>query len=313
MESFSKTELEELYKVFLLTYAGNIKLKDFKARMDLKEILARDYRKDTLSKLDSKIPVSGMFIGIKDESRKYKLDKDLKPINLLSPHIESFCERYEILEHINEHKKTYGFRASLFFDKQTKEYFLTIAGTDMCEHAFFKELDLWDIYADFCIFSFCLPYLQFSNMLKFYKDLKQKYVLDETNFYVLGHSLGGYLAQILSLAFFDKIKKGYFFQSPGARDFYLGLFARSKLTSFEKEVLKNYKANKKRKDLESKLVDITTFKNADSKHYLQKNFIQLFGKKVACKRYELYLGRFDTHHPGCALLPVYDYLKLSHN
>ncbi|WP_143428441.1 hypothetical protein [Helicobacter sp. 11S02629-2] len=309
----SKQDLKRLYEISLLAFAGNVKLKDFKKGMDLKEILQRDYRKDKLTRLDSKIPFGGMFIGLRDESGKYKLDKDSKPINRLLPHVESFCNRFTILEHINEYSHTFGFRASLFFDTKTKEYYLSLAGTDMSEYAFFNEVDWWDIYADMCLMAGFLPYLEFKSMLRFYSYIKQRYALDETNFYIVGHSLGGYLSQILSVAFLSEIKKGYFFQAPGAKGFHIGPFARLKLSPYEKQVLKNYFRNETSKLLESKLVNINTFRDANSKGYFQRNFVQLFGKKVACKEYELYLGRFDTHHPGCALLPICDYLKLSHN
>ncbi|TDJ86597.1 DUF2974 domain-containing protein [Campylobacter volucris] len=125
-----------------------------------------------------------------------------------------FVKNYEILEHINEKhpQSKMGFRASFIYDKKRKNYILAFAGSDLNPLCF----DVKDFYSDFLILLNKKPKGQIQSMHHFYNNLKQKYTIDE-NLIIIGHSLGGYLAQIFARTFPKAIQEVYAFQTPGLK------------------------------------------------------------------------------------------------
>lgn len=105
-----------------------------------------------------------------------------------------------------------GFRACFIYDKKRKNYILAFAGSDLNPLCF----DVKDFYSNFLILLNKKPKGQIQSMHHFYNNLKQKYTIDE-NLIIIGHSLGGYLAQIFARTFPKAIKEVYAFQAPGLK------------------------------------------------------------------------------------------------
>ena len=114
-----------------------------------------------------------------------KLDGDFTPTQA-----KRFFEKYELLNH--QPNTSSGFSATLFQDKESKEYILAIRGTENGS----------DIKADAKLFSRNIPQDQYFDMLLFYQDCIQKnHITKSTYLTITGHSLGGTLAQLFALSF----------------------------------------------------------------------------------------------------------------
>ena len=104
----------------------------------------------------------------------------------------NFAKRYEIKYH--QPNTSSGFSATLFQNKESKEYILAIRGTE----------GLWsmDIFADAKLSSGSIPQDQYFDMLLFYQDCIQKnHITKSTHLTITGHSLGVTLAQLFALSF----------------------------------------------------------------------------------------------------------------
>ena len=123
-----------------------------------------------------------------DHSRLFnpeKLNGDFTPTQA-----KRFFEKYELLNH--QPNTSSGFSATLFQDKESKEYILAIRGTENGS----------DIKADAKLFSRNIPQDQYFDMLLFYQDCIQKnHITKSTYLTITGHSLGGTLAQLFALSF----------------------------------------------------------------------------------------------------------------
>lgn len=185
--------LQELYDYSLVAYCANVFLGQslpkqayLKNKFILQALTNPFYKKD-------KIPVG----GFNNAFLAYR-----------------FIKNYEILEHINE-KHSYskmGFRANFIYDKKRKNYILAFAGSDLNPLCF----DFKDFYSDFFILLGKNPKGQIQSMYYFYDQLKQKYPIDK-NLIIIGHSLGGYLAQAFARSFPNAVKEVYAFQAPGLK------------------------------------------------------------------------------------------------
>ena len=122
-----------------------------------------------------------------DHSRLFnpeKLNGDFTPTQA-----KKFFEKYELLNH--QPNTSSGFSATLFQNKESKEYILAIRGTE-------DERDYW---AD-GNFPFKIPQYQYFDMLLFYQDCIEKGCIEKsTSLTITGHSLGGALAQLFALSF----------------------------------------------------------------------------------------------------------------
>ncbi|EMZ36939.1 DUF2974 domain-containing protein [Helicobacter bilis] len=115
---------------------------------------------------------------------------------------KQFFERYDLLKHYPNTES--GFSATLFQNKETKEYTLAIRGTE--------PSDTGDLKTDARMALGYIPQGQYNDMLRFYNQCKAKYpaMTESKSLNIAGHSLGGALAQMLTLSICDnKNRKDY--------------------------------------------------------------------------------------------------------
>lgn len=139
----------------------------------------------------------------------------------LSTRTKNFVNRFKLLHHtaLESFFSQSGFSATLFQDTQAtsknSEYIFAIRGSNDANDII---TDLKDIFA-----SKSNPKEQYFDMLLFYQDcIKQGYITETTPLIVVGHSLGGALAQLFALSFATAenaniIKEVYTFNAPGAK------------------------------------------------------------------------------------------------
>ena len=135
--------------------------------------------------------------------------------NFTPTQTKRFFERYDLVEHCPNTDS--GFSATLFQNKETKEYTLAIRGTE--------PSDTGDLKTDARMALGYIPQGQYNDMLSFYNQCKAKYpaMTESKSLNIVGHSLGGALAQMLTLSLCDdkneaNINEIYTFNSPGARN-----------------------------------------------------------------------------------------------
>ena len=106
-----------------------------------------------------------------------------------------FFEKYDLLKHCPNTES--GFSATLFQNKETKEYTLAIRGTE--------PSDTGDLKTDARMALGYIPQGQYNDMLSFYNQCKAKYpaITESKSLNIVGHSLGGALAQMLTLSLCD--------------------------------------------------------------------------------------------------------------
>ena len=129
-----------------------------------------------------------------------------------------FFEKYDLLDFYPKDNSK-GFHACLFQDKQTKEFTLAMRGSlDSSDYV----TDVINLFA-----SSTIPFDYFHKMILFYESCAKKYpeITKPKSLNVVGHSLGGCLAQMFALAFSDNntnkdsiINEVYTFNSPGAKN-----------------------------------------------------------------------------------------------
>ncbi len=117
-------------------------------------------------------------------------DGDFSPLQA-----KRFFEKYDLLIHQPNTKS--GFSATLFQNKETKEYTLAIRGTE--------PSDTGDLKTDARMALGYIPQGQYNDMLSFYNRCKAKYpaMTESKSLNIAGHSLGGALAQMLALSICD--------------------------------------------------------------------------------------------------------------
>ena len=110
---------------------------------------------------------------------------------------QRFFSRYDLL--IHQPNTESGFSATLFQNKETKEYTLAIRGTE--------PSDTGDLKTDARMALGYIPQGQYNDMLRFYNQCKAKYpaMIESKSLNIVGHSLGGCLAQMLVLSLCDDI------------------------------------------------------------------------------------------------------------
>ena len=132
-----------------------------------------------------------------------------------------FTNRFKLLKH--QENTSSGFSATLFKDTQAdskdSEYILAFRGTDFPSG--FSD-DVLDADADLA--NSKLPSNQYIDMIKFYTQcIVDKHITESTPLIIIGHSLGGALAQLLTLSLAtagsaNNVKEVYTFNSPGAKN-----------------------------------------------------------------------------------------------
>ena len=132
---------------------------------------------------------------------KHFLGGDFSPLQA-----KRFFEKYDLLKHCPNTES--GFSATLFQNKETKEYTLAIRGTEL------KLSQAWQdiITTDGSLLLSSTPLEQYNDMLRFYNQCKAKYpaMTESKSLNIAGHSLGGALAQMLTLSICDnKNRKDY--------------------------------------------------------------------------------------------------------
>ena len=152
---------------------------------------------------------------------KEQKDKDSSFTHILSTRTKNFVNRFKLLHHtsLESFFSQSGFSATLFYDTKAtskdSEYIFAIRGSNDANDII---TDLKDIFA-----SKSNPKEQYFDMLLFYQDcIKQRYITKSTPLIVVGHSLGGALAQLFALSFATAesaniIKEVYTFNAPGAK------------------------------------------------------------------------------------------------
>ncbi|WP_442564448.1 lipase family protein, partial [Helicobacter pullorum] len=152
---------------------------------------------------------------------KEKQDKDSDLTYHLSTRTKNFVNRFKLLHHtaLESFFSQSGFSATLFYDTKATskdvEYIFVIRGSNDANDII---TDLKDIFA-----SKSNPKEQYFDMLLFYQDcIKQGYITETTPLIVVGHSLGGALAQLFALSFATAesaniIKGVYTYNAPGAK------------------------------------------------------------------------------------------------
>ena len=139
----------------------------------------------------------------------------------LSKRTITFTNRFKLLKH--QENTSSGFSATLFKDTQAdskdSEYILAFRGTEFPSG--FSD-DVLDADADLA--NSKLPSNQYIDMIKFYTQcIVDKHITESTPLIIIGHSLGGALAQLLTLSLAtagsaNNVKEVYTFNSPGAKN-----------------------------------------------------------------------------------------------
>ena len=166
------------------------------------------------------IPLTNTCLIEKDKIDNNNITQ-VKLDSKLSKRTITFTNRFKLLKH--QENTSSGFSATLFKDTQADskdiEYILAFRGTEFPSG--FSD-DVLDADADLA--NSKLPSNQYIDMIKFYTQcIADKHITESTPLIVVGHSLGGALAQLLTLSLAtaenaNNVKEVYTFNSPGAKN-----------------------------------------------------------------------------------------------
>lgn len=190
--NFNKVSLKMTYKIAKKTFSNYI-ISEFSQEMAL------DFR------------FRGFPAIIKDRHIAQLLNDDFSALNNFLPQTINFFKRYTIKAH--QSNTATGFSATLFYDKEDKEYILAMRGID----GLFLELK--EFYNNSHeIFELFMG--QYIDMLMFYEQ-EVKPCIQTQRLIVVGNSLGGSLAQYFALSFHNNFANNlevYTFNSLGIDD-----------------------------------------------------------------------------------------------
>ncbi|TLD91190.1 DUF2974 domain-containing protein, partial [Helicobacter trogontum] len=133
-----------------------------------------------------------------DEIKIGTLDGDFSPTQ-----VKNFFDKYDLLDFYpkfdtKNNKQKEGFHACLFQDKESKQYTLAIRGS--FDSKDYVEADFWHL-----LINSTIPFDYYNDMLNFYEQCIEKYpnLKQSKSLNIVGHSLGGALAQMLTLSLCD--------------------------------------------------------------------------------------------------------------
>ena len=131
-------------------------------------------------------------------SNTLKLKGDFAPTQA-----KRFFDKYDLLDFYpkfdtKNNKQQKGFHACLFQDKETKQYTFAIRGS--FDSKDYVEADFWHL-----LINSTIPFDYYNDMLNFYEQCIEKYpnLKQSKSLNIVGHSLGGALAQMLTLSLCD--------------------------------------------------------------------------------------------------------------
>ena len=163
------------------------------------------------------IPLTNKCLIEKDKISNNDITQ-VKLNDTLSQRTITFTNRFKLLKH--QKNTDSGFSATLFEDTEdNKQKIFAIRGTEFPSG--FSD-DLLDADADLA--NSKLPSNQYIDMIKFYTQcIADKHITESTPLTIVGHSLGGCLAQLLTLSLAtagsaNNVKEVYTFNSPGAKN-----------------------------------------------------------------------------------------------
>ena len=163
------------------------------------------------------IPLTNKCLIEKDKISNNDITQ-VKLDSKLSKRTITFTNRFRILAH--QENTSSGFSATLFEDTEdNKQKIFAFRGTEFPSG--FSD-DLLDADADLA--NSKLPSNQYIDMIKFYTQcIADKHITESTPLTIVGHSLGGCLAQLLTLSLAtagsaNNVKEVYTFNSPGAKN-----------------------------------------------------------------------------------------------
>lgn len=332
-----EAHIKLMYKYSIVSFAGNVRLNDF---MEARAKNGFDTLVKPFSEENGELEKWEKWLGKKyklifnkfknlNESQQALFIALLRPKNEIGDKIPvggfigqeilalDFAKDYEVINHINEKDKESngGFRATLFRDVRNSEYILALAGTDFVLN---RDFGFTDIATDGSLLFRKLPKFQYDSMINFYFRLKQNsYITKDTPLVVVGHSLGGYLAQLFALTYPHIIKGLYTYQAPGSKRLWRGLFTLlQSLYIKAKETETNSKQHRKQayinlsnshKKEAMRMVENKTFhihtdndSNLDNNWWFNVNFVQELGTKTPGYLYYINLGSGTKtdHHPN---------------
>ncbi|WP_300856671.1 hypothetical protein [uncultured Helicobacter sp.] len=188
-----------------------INVKDNKEQEIQKEISLTDILDMTYK--DYKVYIPSRLPTLKPDEVG-KLNGDFSPLQS-----KNFFERYDLLEHCPNTNS--GFSATLFkdtkADSKDSEYILSFRGTELSTNK--TEETAKDLHTDFLLGT-NRHTKQYFDMIDFietkvkpiiYDDITQSYA----KMTIVGHSLGGYLAQMFALSYSHLVDKVYTYNAPG--------------------------------------------------------------------------------------------------
>ena len=162
------------------------------------------------------------FLIYNEEANQTEIAID---IDFFSTRTKNFVNRYELIEH--QPNADYGFSATLFkdtkADSKDSEYILAIRGT---------EITLEDLSIDITLARNGIP-MQCYELARFYEEQIKKHLDYKQKLIIVGHSLGGYLAQSFCFMYPDRVAELYTFNSPGLLGAWNKDFIDNLLSGFE--------------------------------------------------------------------------------
>ncbi|EEQ63648.1 hypothetical protein HPMG_01105 [Helicobacter pullorum MIT 98-5489] len=204
------TTINENNQTFLTTYARAIEAR-----------FMQDSKNPQGKKIDNKI--TNVSKEIDQNQDKNGIHNDTGKLIKMYPkeltdRTIKFTNRFKLLKH--QENTDSGFSATLFEDTEdNKQKIFAIRGTEFPSG--FSN-DVLDSDANLALSS--LPSNQYIDMIKFYTQcIVDKHIAESTPLIITGHSLGGALAQLLTLSLAttesaNNVKEVYTFNSPGAKN-----------------------------------------------------------------------------------------------
>ena len=185
-------------------------------KVNLEHVVSQKYKdKEVLIGLRQDDTWQSKMLNFFDEKTNFdKLNGEFGEIQA-----QNFAKRYTIKFH--QPNTTSGFSATLFeYTKDNNQKIIAIRGTEPKSNF---SVDILDADVDLALGK--VPYNQYLDMIKFYSECVKEFpnIKEDRGLIIVGHSLGGALAQLLTLSLASvnssaNVKEIYTFNSPGAKE-----------------------------------------------------------------------------------------------